>query len=226
MGDTMNERNLEVGSIILFSFLLVAPALFVKDGLIGEGVDLYGTIWFYEWISDSVLNVRSPSHSELFFYPYGKDIFGHTGNNFVDAFLAIPFVLIFGFPTYQPVFYAAILIVNALAFRKLAAQLFSTFHARIGTTLLFLICPYVLSELIQGRPTQALLAFSVLSIHHFIRMNDRGSRTDAVLSGIFAALQGWTYWYGGYFLGFVLVGIAVSELRFDRWRLYSTALCT
>ena len=96
----------------------------------------------------------------------------------------------------------------------------------MGSTLLFLLCPYVLSELIQGRPTQALLCFSVLSIHHFLRLHDTGKTRDAVLSGVFAALQGWTYWFGGFFLGFVLVTIVVAHFQRHHIRKYWTALLT
>ena len=119
--------------IVTLSIFMVAPALVVKNSLIGEGVDLYGTIWFYDWIYESIQMGRNPSHTDMFFYPYGKDIFGHTGNNFLDAVLAIPFMAVFGFPLYQPIFYACILLVNALAFRKLAHALFDSLHARLGT---------------------------------------------------------------------------------------------
>ena len=205
---------------------MVAPALIVKNSLIGEGVDLYGTIWFYEWIYDSIRTGGNPSHTDLFFYPYGKDIFGHTGNNFVDAILAVPFLAVFGFPLFQPVFYGCILIANAFAFRKLSYELFDSFHARMATIILMLLSPYVLSELIQGRPTQALLCFSILSIHYFLQMVHQKDRTAAVKCGFFAALQGWTYWYGGYFLGIVLVVFALVNWDIKHWKIYSVALLT
>ena len=92
----MSNKFIELLVIIALSIFMVAPALVVKNSLIGEGVDLYGTIWFYEWIYDSIRTGGNPSHTDLFFYPYGKDIFGHTGNNFVDAVLAVPFLAVFG----------------------------------------------------------------------------------------------------------------------------------
>lgn len=222
----MSNKNIELLVIVTLSIFMVAPALVVKNSLIGEGVDLYGTIWFYDWIYESIQTGRNPSHTDMFFYPYGKDIFGHTGNNFLDAILAIPFMALFGFPLYQPIFYACILLVNALAFRKLAHALFDSFHARLGTTILVLLSPYVLTELIQGRPTQALLCFSILSMHYFLQMVRSGLIVDAVKCGFCAALQGWMYWYGGYFLGIVLVVFSLVNWNAKHWKIYTTALIT
>jgi len=39
----------------------------------------------------------------------GKDLFAHTGNNFLDAAISAPFQLAFGFPRYQPVFVGFVL---------------------------------------------------------------------------------------------------------------------
>ena len=222
----MSNKNIELLVLIVLSILMVSPALVVKNSLIGEGVDLYGTIWFYEWIYESVRTGGNPSHTDLFFYPYGKDIFGHTGNNFIDAVMAAPFLAIFGFPLFQPIFYGFILFLNAFAFRKLAYTLFDSFHARLGTSVLVLFSPYVLSELIQGRPTQALLCFSILSIHYFLQMVRTKQVWDAVKCGIFAALQGWTYWYGGYFLGIVLVVFSLVYWSINNWKVYTVSLLT
>ena len=211
--------------LVSLSFLLVAPAIFVKDSLIGEGVDLYGTIWFYQWIADCIFHIQNPSHTELFFYPHGKDIFGHTGNNFVDAILAAPFVWLFGFPLFQPIFYGVILFLNGYSFYLLSKDLFVNKHAQIGASLLFLLSPYILSELIQGRPTQALLVFSVLSIRHALRMMSQSQRKDALLCGIYTALQGWTYWFGGFFLGLVLICVIGVQAQKKDGKRYAMALC-
>ena len=53
----MSNKFIELLVIIALSIFMVAPALVVKNSLIGEGVDLYGTIWFYEWIYDSIMDV-------------------------------------------------------------------------------------------------------------------------------------------------------------------------
>ncbi|MEC7984515.1 MAG: glycosyltransferase family 39 protein [Myxococcota bacterium] len=218
------ETYFEHLCIVALTFLLVYPALFVKGTLIGEGVDLYGTIWFYEWIYDSIHNGTDPSHTTLFFHPFGKDIFGHTGNNFIDALMAAPFIAIFGFPRYQPIFYACLILLNGFAFRALGHQLFQTTPARLGSTLLFMLSPYCLGELILGRPTQCFMAFTVLSIYYFLKMNRDGGYKYAILSGVFAALQGWTYWFGGYFLGFALIWIVIAEWRTERIKEYCASL--
>ena len=82
------------------------------DLVIGDGVDLFGTFWFYWFIGDCIEHLRDPSFTDLMFHPLGKEIFAHTGNNFVDAVAAQPFRLLFGFPRYQPVFVGFLLLVN------------------------------------------------------------------------------------------------------------------
>jgi hypothetical protein len=53
-------------------------------------VDALGTQWFY-WFVDHELGRDKPlGHTDLFFYPWGKDIFAHTGTNVLDAVLAMP----------------------------------------------------------------------------------------------------------------------------------------
>ena len=71
------------------------------DLVIGDGVDLFGTFWFYWFIGDCIEHLRDPSFTVLMFHPLGKEIFAHTGDNFVDAVAAQPFRLLFGFPRYR-----------------------------------------------------------------------------------------------------------------------------
>ena len=42
----------ETMSFVLLGLGAVSGALFHSDHVIGDGVDLYGTFWFYWWIGD------------------------------------------------------------------------------------------------------------------------------------------------------------------------------
>ena len=75
--------------LFFFAYFLYVLPVILSSTVIGEGIDSFGTLWFYWWV-DFVPEVGSED-TPMFFYPYGKDFFAHTGNNLVDAYLSIPF---------------------------------------------------------------------------------------------------------------------------------------
>ncbi|MBN1337624.1 MAG: hypothetical protein JXB39_16855 [Deltaproteobacteria bacterium] len=207
-------RPVELGFYALVALGGVLPALLAGSAVVGDGVDLYGTLWFFWWIRDSVEHLRDPSFTQLFFFPLGKDIFAHTGNNFLDAVLSLPFQWILGFPRYQPVFVAGVLFVNALAFRPLAARAAGapgswhrlvlgrdrlTTGAFLGTAL-WQACSFTLFEVTCGRITQAFLWFLPLAVDRLLALcTPEGRPRDALLAGLWVGLQAMTYWFMGYF---------------------------
>jgi hypothetical protein len=203
-------------TISLLIIALVLPALGDEAVIIGEGVDLFGSFWFYWWVDRSISEGLSLSHSDLFYYPYGKEIFAHTGSNLIDALISIPFQRIWGFPGYQPWFIAFILLLNAISFDFFLQSHIQSRIARWSGTALFTLCPFVGSELAMGRPTQAMLCFALLSMGCFHRLQQDRSWKWAILAGVFAALQGWTYWFSGYFLGFCLCWMVIAHRKMDR----------
>src|SRR5262245_36807653 len=110
----------------------------------GDGVDAYGTVWFYWWIRTCMAHGGDPSYTNLFYFPDGKDIFAHTGNNFVDAVLAAPLGWLFGSVASSPIFAGVILFGNAVFFRELARRWFPDAKSLFAATLLFEVNPYVL----------------------------------------------------------------------------------
>ena len=214
--DPTIPRWLELGFYAAVAVVGVAPALIRGQHVVGDGVDLYGTLWFYWWIQDCIVHLNDPGFTDLFFHPLGKDIFAHTGNNFVDAALSAPFQWIFRFPRYQPVFVAVIMLGNALAFRPLAARLAgadstapwwrqalgggqATVAAFIATGL-WQACSFTLFEITAGRPTQAFLWFLPLALDRLLALEGAEPRhRDAIAAGVFTALQALVYWFMGYF---------------------------
>ena len=122
---------------VVVALAAVGPAL-LSGGVVGDGVDMYGTFWFYWWIQHCLGTLTDPGFTELMFHPLGKDIFAHTGNNFVDALAAQPFLAVIGFPRFQPWFVAAMLVGNALTFRVLAKHLLSHRAAVWAASLLWI----------------------------------------------------------------------------------------
>jgi hypothetical protein len=214
--DPTVPRWLELGFYALVALLGVGPALARGGHVVGDGVDLYGTLWFYWWIQDCLVHLRDPGFTELFFHPLGKDIFAHTGNNFVDALISAPFQWVLRFPRYQPVFVATILLGNALSFRPLAARFAGApervpwWRRALGggraslagfvATGLWMGCSYTLFEITAGRPTQAFLWFLPLALDRLLALEQPDARwRDAVAAGLFTALQALVYWFMGYF---------------------------
>ncbi|MCB9778200.1 MAG: hypothetical protein H6742_06535 [Alphaproteobacteria bacterium] len=201
----------------------VGPAL-APGRVVGDGVDLFGTFWFYWWIGDCIDHLRDPSFTDMMFHPLGKDIFSHTGNNFVDAVVAYPFQKLLPYPDYQPIFYVVLLLGNALAFRPLARDLLRHRVAVVGATALWLVNPFVLFELMAGRPTQAFLWFLPLAVRSFLHIGgvDGTARLpgapphgwrwrDPLLAGLFTALQAWTYWFMGFFMALLFGWLALVD---------------
>ncbi|MEL6349168.1 MAG: hypothetical protein AAFV53_39050 [Myxococcota bacterium] len=203
---------LEIGSYALVALGAVLPAILSPGHIIGDGVDLFGTFWFYWWIQDCLIEWQDPSKTQLFFFPLGKDIFAHTGNNFLDALIAQPFQWIFGYPRYQPPFVAAVLFGNAIAARNLAGHVLGKgTWAAWGATMLWMLSPFTLFECMTGRFTQALMWFVPPALYRFLRIGE-GRWQDVLLCGVFTGLAGWTYWFMGYFLAFTMGWLAIAQL--------------
>lgn len=195
----------------------ILPAIGSPTFVPGDGVDLYGTLWFYWWIADCVANLRDPSWTNLFFWPYGKDIFAHTGNNFVDAVLAAPLQAVFGNPAYYKWWVFVLCIGNALSFRVLARAEIADRWAAMWATALWMVNPYLVFELTCGRPTQAFAWFVPIALWALLRVGR--SWRMAVTCGVAFALVGWSYWFYAYFLGFVALWLCGLEaIRYGRGR--------
>lgn len=209
----INRFNLlEWASYLSILLVFFFPALWSQNLLVGEGVDLYGTVWFYWWVNYAFKMGIDPSVTDMFFYPEGKDIFSHTGNNLLDAYLSIPFQEVFGFPNYYPIFLLFLLGLNLLAFRVMAKRIIGSKLGAWVATVFWMVNPFVIGELSMGRPTQSMFFAAFLAIWAFWTLQERMTLGWAALLGVFVAVQGWCYWYSGYFLAFVLFALFATTL--------------
>ena len=196
----------------------VIPTLLHPGHTVGDGVDAFGTHWFYWWIRQCVEHFGDPSATTLFFYPDGKDIFADTGNNFVDAVWSVPFQWVFGPTLYQPLFIVVLQLVNVTSFAALARYLWpagggsdDAGRTAFVATLLWQVHPYVLFEYTAGRPTQGVVCFLPLAVLYLLKSAREPGLRNAAGLGLSVALAGWTYWFYGYFLIFLLAPIAAWE---------------
>jgi len=191
----------------------VLPALLHPGSIVGDGVDAFGTHWFYWWTRTCIEHLQNPGFTNLFFYPSGKDVFAHTGLNLVDAALSVPFQWVFGPTLYQPLFIVVLQLGNALSMRALAADVFADRRTVVVSTLLWMTNPFVLYELTDGRPTQAFLWFIPAAFLYLRRSARLPGWGNAVGLGLSVAMAGWSYWFNGYFLVLLLLPLAAFELR-------------
>ncbi|MES2640549.1 MAG: glycosyltransferase family 39 protein [Myxococcota bacterium] len=220
-----------------FLFLAIAlagvlPTLASPGSTVGDGVDAMGTHWFYWWIRTCIEHFGDPSFTSLFFYPFGKDVFAHTGNNFVDAVFSVPFQWVFGHTLYSPTWTLALQLGNVVTFRPLAKYLFGDTFSAFAATLLWMINPFVLFEITAGRPTQAMVWFLPAAVLYLLRAAREPGWKNGAWLGVAVAMSAWTYWFTAYFLVLLLLPLAAWELHAssDRWGVvrrwsFGVALC-
>lgn len=170
-----------------------------------EYVDHYGTQWFYWYAGEILAGRQSAAHTDLFFFPWGKDVYGHTGSNLLDAWLAAPLIAIFGPVAGYNYFVAGLVALNVALGARLAGRFTEDGVARWTAGALLGLQPYLLNELTEGRPTQVLLAFFLLFFDRILELRQRGRVRDAIAAGLLLALTGHTYWFYALFAGVAAV---------------------
>ncbi|MCB9743308.1 MAG: hypothetical protein H6741_07730 [Alphaproteobacteria bacterium] len=185
----------------------LACALFVLWGVLGapsrwvagtQFLDAMGTHWFYWYAEQTVSGHEGLERSQLLFYPFGKDVYLHTGGNLIDAYLALPLRAAMGHIAGYNATIALILLLDGWGAARLARAVGAGPLGQAAAALALCLNPYVLIELDQGRPTQALVAFLPLGLAFLMERR-------AVAAGICIALCGLTYWYYG-----VVAGMAAA----------------
>jgi len=172
---------------------------------VGEGtVDAIGTWWFQWWVADTLSSGASFLFTDLLFYPFGKDVLAHTGANVLDALMIAPVRIGLGPADAWNLLVAGVVATNALAAGAVARRggaLPGVLGALLGG-----LHPYLLHELGQGRPTQAIVAPLIAALV----LGDAGIRAGGigrlVAAGVLLALQGWFYWFAGLF-GALALGV-------------------
>ena len=209
-------RWLDWGSLFIITAIFLWPS-WIYGAWPGTGVDLFGTVWFYGWVRQSVEQLFDPSFTNWFFYPDGKDIFAHTGNNLIDAYLSVPLQWFLGEYFIAP-FVTTLLMLNVIGLRWLLRENGISLYLRWLLSVLWLLNPYVLSELAMGRPTQIVLFPSLFAFVFSDRMLN-GDQNAWIGLGCMVALQGWSYWFYGYFLVLFLTVLWVARWFGGRLRL-------
>lgn len=175
------------------------------------GVDHPGTIWT-AWALRDALAARDLGrllHTPWFFHPWGQDLYRHTGLNLLDALIALPF----GTGAAGGNAAAGALVgLNGLAAWLAARWLGAAPAVARWAGLAVAVAPFPLYELVEGRPTQALLAPALLAVAAWARLE--GGEGRGWVAGGLLALTGYGYWFYG------LVGALAAAVLLvgPRWR--------
>ncbi|MEY3213581.1 MAG: hypothetical protein RIT28_4062, partial [Pseudomonadota bacterium] len=164
-----------------------------------EYIDGYGTQWFYHFAPRLLAEGLRGEPATLFFYPWGKDVLGHTGLSVLDALLAWPLRALLG-PTWgYNLFVALLMATNGLATAALGARLTGDRLAGALAGALMSVSPWALLELTEGRPTQAMLAPALWVI--FESLAPLEDRQAPLRLGFAWAITGLLYWFNAIFVG-------------------------
>lgn len=208
------QRLLDAAALGMASVLLVAvwaPALpwMASDFLGTEYVDHYGTQWFYWFVEYHLRHGTNPAHTNLFFYPWGKDIYKHTGANVLDAYAAIPFRALFGNVLGYNLFCLFFQALSGVAFYFLGRE-FTTDKVAAGfAALLYTVQPYILLEMGEGRPTQGITLLPVLFLLFMFRAGKARGVASPIIGGVLLAICGYQYWFYALFGGFAALAHGV-----------------
>ena len=204
-------RRVVAGLGVVAVLLAVGPDLGDwTTGFLGAAhVDQYGTQWFYWFTERAMLEGRSFAHTDLFFYPYGKDIYRHTGANVLDAIVAVPFRMLLGRELGYNLFCLVFAVLTGWAFFRLARALTDDPIAASVGAFCFGLSPYLLYELREGRPTQGLLVLLPLILLQAHKTAGGPGWRAPVLGGLLLAVSGYQYWFYALFGGLGLLGLGV-----------------
>lgn len=187
-----------------------------------EYVDAWGTQWFYWFVERQVSAGEGFGQTDLFFHPWGKDVYLHTGGNILDAFVAWPFRALLGPVLGYNAFVVAILATNLLAMRHLLLRLAVKSEPATLAAVLFAFNPWALHELRDGRPTQALLAFVLYFFADYLSLGTDRRGWLPLRAGGWLAIAGLTYWYNALFAGIAaaVIGLWCTAVAADRRRTF------
>jgi len=179
-------------------------------------VDSPGTIstwWLYQHVG--ALGMLQSRYSG---YPVLTDWVSHSGAQ-ADAFLAWPFLELFGWPAGFTLATVAAIAGCAASMGWLAGCVWRSEVAGLAGGVAWAASSVLVRELDNGRITQVLAsAFAPLAVGYFLRALDRRTDRDAALAGALAAWVALLYWFWGLFLVLgLLVVVALATLERRAW---------
>ncbi|MEC7986915.1 MAG: hypothetical protein VX278_17225, partial [Myxococcota bacterium] len=179
------------------------------EPMFGRGVDQLGSFWMVHEVGEMLSGEQGSILSDVY-HPFGFDLGMHTGFAWVDALMAVPLAWLIG----QPGFYNLHIFITVMlsfgAMVLLMRRIGLSLWISIGMAHLGFFHPYVVGELVNGRPTQVHWLFPCLFLVSIIEMQkNRWHWAWSTVAGISLALSCLVYWFGGAGLGFCAIPVCL-----------------
>jgi hypothetical protein len=179
----------------------------------GEMPDWTGTAWAFWWTETALSQGSSPFTSSYNYFPSGQ--YPTAWYNLVDAILASPLIHFLGLSHGYNLFIILLLWTTGLGAHALSRSVGSSHQAALTSGLMWICCSWILTEIIIGRLSQAMMIFFLLGLAGLVRLaaGERSLRLS-ILTGLFIALCALGYWFYGLFLlvaGAVIWAASLTE---------------
>lgn len=155
-----------------------------------------GTVWFYYWMLKSWLEDKPFLVPDIVCAPTGEAL-GMNFPNQVDAWLAMPFLYLGGFPTGYNLFILSIPLLGALAAWLFLRTLIASRLLAWSGAMLYGYNAYTIVEIVDGRPVTGLVFALPLVLWAWSRTLQAQTRRDSIgwtiVTGLLGALNYWAY---------------------------------
>ena len=202
---------------VVLATVLCAPALF-NLGVAIPGrpglADLPGTV-NYHWLVQT-MGLSGASGSTMLMYPTTVDRIVIDGFP-LDALVSAPLTAVFGWPAGFSLFVWLSFCALGLAHAWMAKTWWKSEHAAVIGGVVAQCSPFLIREVMDGRPTQLFGAiFLPLTLTFVLRGVMLSRPRDSALAGAMIGLGALSYWYYGVFFGLaalVILGLAAWSQR-------------
>lgn len=206
---------------LVIAFWITSKAWISGDSILsgGDQPDWNGTAWAYWWMGKAVTEGMNPFNGSWNFFPVGQRPLAQY--NLLDAFLAWPFLKMFGIRVGYNFFATLIAYSTAWGMHILARSAGAMLWPAIYAGVALETSSFLLVELGHGRLSQAMLFFWLVGMAGLVRIaRGEGSYKIALGTGLCLSATCLTYWYWGLFWVFAAIPIWLSEFWFwdkRRW---------
>jgi len=194
-----------------------------EPSLVGhwDALDLPGSAWAHWWVADTLAKGASPFVDTVTFYPFGLSPV--LQYNLLDAFVGAPWVWLTGVRVGYNLATVTALTTTGLAAYALARSSGLMRAGALFAAVTIQSSSAVAVELYEGRISQVLLAFFLLSLAALMQIMRREPTVRMATGlGLAAAATALVYWYSGLFLlltAAIVLWAHSDKLNGDRWKM-------
>jgi hypothetical protein len=209
---------------LALSIWMTWPVWWAKEpSLVGhwDALDLPGSAWAHWWVADTLAKGASPFVDTVSFYPFGLNPV--LQYNLLDAVVGAPWVWLAGVRVGYNLATVTALTTTGLAAYALARNSGLMRAGALFAAVTIQSSSAVAVELYEGRISQVLLAFFLLSLAALMQIMRREPTVRMATGlGLAAAATALVYWYSGLFLlltAAIVLWAHSDKLNGNRWKM-------